>query len=126
AFAFFFLPRALPLALALAFGLAFFRAIGLGFDAFGAGLAAGFGGAAGAAGIGGAMGAGVGVQGSGSPNIRSIVSSIFHSRASAGRAPAPRRPVARTTCGRSVGSCLNYPAVERLTSARRNTTALRA
>ncbi|PYM96756.1 MAG: hypothetical protein DME04_00965 [Candidatus Rokuibacteriota bacterium] len=63
--------------MARAFGLAFFLAFGLGLDAFGAGFGAGFGGAAGAAGAGGAMGAGVGVQGWGSPNMRSIVSSIF-------------------------------------------------
>jgi hypothetical protein len=81
------------LALAFAFALGFFRAFAPAF---------GFAGAAGRAGMGGAIGdaggAGVGVQGSGSPNMRSIVSSV----------------------GGPVGSRLNYPAVEISPAQERN------
>jgi hypothetical protein len=80
---------------ALAFALGLFRALALA-PAFGfAGAAAGLAGMGGT--IGDAGGAGVGVQGSGSPNMRSIVSSVG-----------------------TVGSRLNYPAVEISPAQERN------
>jgi hypothetical protein len=82
--------RAFAFALALGFFLAFALAFGF------AGAAAGRLGVGGT--IGDAGGAGVGVQGSGSPNMRSIVASVSG----------------------TVGSRLNYPAVEISPAQERN------
>src|SRR4030095_5918597 len=91
ALAFFFpllLLRALAFTLRFGRAVAFFLALALGFAAFGA-VGAGLGGVG--AGTGGAAGVGVGVQGSGSPNMRSIVSSM--SMRSARACPTlPSRP----------------------------------